>query len=513
MMRMNCSASSASQSNSRLLRNGEQRGLTPPHAAAAALSADHMDGWNSAVAKMENDDRIRAKTGLLICNRFRVMQKINVGSYGAIFTALDQAEGEHFNRQVAVKFETSGVEDSHIRYEHDVYKVCAGGPRSKKEKRTEGFPEVFWIGEQYNYKIMVMELLGPSLENLFGYCSSQFRKETVYELGMQMLTRVEHLHGRGFVHRDLKPENFLMGVGPNENTCYLIDFGLARRFRFREGEQLTHVPYRKGKNLVGTAKYASLNSHNGIELSRRDDLESLCYILLEFMIGDLPWKESRARARFRSKSQCYNRIRTGKEQLDWPAVCPALVEWINYARRLEFAEKPDYNRLRGYLKDYLRGKFDNVKSDSQYLTEEMEALAVVAEESPSESANAAAPTAEKDELVDVSDETTEKLVAYGDENDRQSISEPSPGQDKVPSAEGSPIGNASCSRDQAAVRQPVSPRRPFEWIERRESSPNEKYTYQCLYRWTLPYGERPALPPDHKSSMNFGYGFGEGGFA
>ncbi|CAI4228616.1 unnamed protein product [Auanema sp. JU1783] len=420
------------------------------------------DSWNKAVAVMERERIIREKIGLLINGRYRVVQKINVGSYGAIYTALilsDPGQG-----LVAVKFETASVEDSHLHYEHEVYKVCHDGPRSKKCKVTEGFAKVHWIGEEYRHKIMVMELLGPSLENLFTYCSSRFKKETIYELGMQMIARVEHLHNRGFVHRDLKPENFLMGLGSNENTCYLIDFGLARRYR--EGHDLSHVPFRKGRNLVGTAKYASLRSHYGLELSRRDDLESLGYILLEFMIGELPWKEPRNRARFRSKQQSYNRIMVGKEQMNWKTACPPLEKWITYARGMNFTEKPDYNLLRNILRSYL------MKPDEVYLEELFDNFTLERREPRNMALLAEEPIAKDDEtrVFEALEELPVELVERV-RNER------------------------------------------FEWIERRDSSASERYTYECLFRWTLPYGKVPILPPNYISSMRFGYGIGEGGFA
>lgn len=138
------------------------------------------------------------------------------------------------------------------------------------------------------------------------FAISLFQFQTIVALGEQMIRRLKWLHDRGFVHRDLKPENFLIGIGEEEETLFLIDFGLSRRyrwlflailqfcitpvFRYRDGDKLVHIPHRKGKNLVGTAKYASLNSHLGIELSRRDDIESFGYIMVELCCGELPWK-------------------------------------------------------------------------------------------------------------------------------------------------------------------------------------------------------------------------------
>lgn len=134
---------------------------------------------------------------------------------------------------------------------------------------------------------MVMDLLGPSLEDLFTFCKRKFTLKTVVILGEQMVQRLEYLHNNHFIHRDMKPDNFLVGVGKKEYMLYMIDFGLAKRYRDpKTGE---HIPYRDNKSLTGTARYASVNTHLGIEQSRRDDLESICYILIYFLKGTLPW--------------------------------------------------------------------------------------------------------------------------------------------------------------------------------------------------------------------------------
>lgn len=168
-------------------------------------------------------------------------------------------------------------------------------PQLKTEKNVldmmsdyEGFPNVYEYGSHQDWNFMIMELLGPSLSDLYSYCGFKFTLQTILLIAIQMIQRIQDLHNKNFIHRDIKPENFLIGVAEKTNVVHVIDFGLVKKYK--DSKTMEHIPYRETRMLTGTARYASINNHLGIEQSRRDDLEAIGYVLLFFFRRRLPWQ-------------------------------------------------------------------------------------------------------------------------------------------------------------------------------------------------------------------------------
>ncbi|KAB5572200.1 casein kinase I isoform delta [Coniochaeta sp. 2T2.1] len=266
---------------------------------------------------------------ILIADRYRVDRKIGAGGFGLVYSGTDLQSGE----EVAIKLTYVRHDPEPLRGEKETYEALSGGM---------GIPRVRWFGQECDFYVLVHDILGPSLEDLFNYCGRIFSLKTILLIADQAISRIEYIHSKGFLHRDIKPDNFLMGIGRQGNTLYTIDFGLAKEFS--DAERCKNA---EGLPLGGTRRYASIRNHNGREQSRGDDLESLGYVFVYFARGSLPWQGLKA-ATDKGKDEL---IKEMKESLSGKALCDGVLPgqfatYIDYTRSLGFDDKPDYLYLR-----------------------------------------------------------------------------------------------------------------------------------------------------------------------
>ncbi|ORX47725.1 kinase-like protein [Hesseltinella vesiculosa] len=264
---------------------------------------------------------------------YRVGKKIGEGSFGVIYEGTNLLN----NQQVAIKFEPRKSEAPQLRDEYRTYKIMAG---------SIGIPSAYYFGQEGLHNILVIDLLGPSLEDMFDLCARRFSVKTVAMLAKQMINRVQTIHEKNLIYRDIKPDNFLIGKPDTNyaNNIFMVDFGMAKLYRDPKTKQ--HIPYRERKSLSGTARYMSINTHLGREQSRRDDLEALGHVFMYFLRGSLPWQGLKAA----TNKQKYEKIGEKKQTTSVRDLCADFPEefgiYLQYVRKLGFEEAPDYDFLR-----------------------------------------------------------------------------------------------------------------------------------------------------------------------
>ena len=265
----------------------------------------------------------------VICSEKKLFESCNI-YYGKI---------EKSNIDVAIKIEKVPIEKSNLEHESDIYNILQGGI---------GIPKIYGYDSQKDYNYLIMELLDKSLHFHYISCGHKFSLLTTLMLADQMLSLIEFIHGKSLVHCNIKTQHFIMGRNINKHKVYLVNFRLAKTYI--DPKTKLHIKYKEGKQFSGNYTFASINQFLGVEISRRDDIEALGYILVYFFKGNLPWNN----VKYKTKDEQREKVKKIKIETSLDILCQGCPEefkkFIRYSRDLKYDEKPDYSYLRRLLR-------------------------------------------------------------------------------------------------------------------------------------------------------------------
>ena len=260
---------------------------------------------------------------ILIFKKYRTVKKLGEGSFGNVYKAV--YDDEYY----ALKMEDISLDYDLLENEATILNYLQG----------PNIPKFISFSKDKGYNVLVMELLDQSLDNILSKLR-RFSVKTVAMLGYQLIKILKYIHDKHIIHRDIKPDNLAMGRKELNGTLYIIDFGLAKKFR--SSRTLKQFPLIKRHSLTGTARYASINALQGYEQSRRDDLESAMYVLMFFLRGNLPWQN----IKIKGKHDKYLKICNKKKEIsskelgkNFPS---EFAELLEYFKNLGYTEDPDY---------------------------------------------------------------------------------------------------------------------------------------------------------------------------
>ncbi|CCF56166.1 hypothetical protein KAFR_0A07320 [Kazachstania africana CBS 2517] len=323
--------------------------LTPQQATFNSASVKNFKKVSNMTSGNDNNNYNDSST--IVGLHYKIGKKVGEGSFGVLFEGINMIN----NMPVAIKFEPRKTDAPQLKDEYRAYKILSGTP---------GIPQAYYFGQEGLHNILIIDLLGPSLEDLFDWCGRRFSIKTVVQVAVQMITLIEDLHAHDLIYRDIKPDNFLIGRPgqPDANDIHMIDFGMAKQYRDPKTKQ--HIPYREKKSLSGTARYMSINTHLGREQSRRDDMEALGHVFFYFLRGQLPWQGLKAP----NNKQKYEKIGEKKRVTNVYDLAQGLPiqfgRYLEIVRNLSFDETPDYEGYRQLLLSILTDL--DTEADGEY---------------------------------------------------------------------------------------------------------------------------------------------------
>ena len=276
-------------------------------------------------------------TNKIILKKYRIIKRIGKGSFGSVFLGKNIQQNDF----VAIKLESKNQTDTILERETYILYSLKGF----------GIPEVITYGQNIKYNILIQELLGKSIDKIFFEKNRKFSMKDCCMIGIQILDRLEYIHSKYIIHRDIKADNFLIGL-KNKGIIYIIDFGLAKQYKSRKTGK--HVKFVINKKWSGTSRFASANTLRGVEPSRRDDLESFCYLLLYLMKGSLPWDHINEESEINEILIIYKMKQYMTPEMLFRDLPLQMAKFYKYCKSLEFEQKPNYKYLRSLLISILK---------------------------------------------------------------------------------------------------------------------------------------------------------------
>jgi serine/threonine protein kinase len=259
---------------------------------------------------------------IVVNRKYNLIEKIGGGAFGSVY----KGQNIRTNEFVAIKVEPIEGGVNLLKNESIIYQYL---------QNCSGVPTVKWFGKDDTNYYMVIKLLGKSLQTIH-IQKKTFSLKLVLQLGVKIIKLLKTIHDKGLVHRDIKPDNFLLGLDTDKNNIYIIDFGFCKTY-MRNNQ---HIPLTKTNSLIGSLTYASTNAHDFKELSRRDDLESLGYMLMFFYLGHLPWQN------IVESNDIHIRIKEVKQKIIEYCALPSIInDYMNYVTQLDFYEEPLYHLI------------------------------------------------------------------------------------------------------------------------------------------------------------------------
>jgi len=291
----------------------------------------------------EGDEEFFSK---LVFSKYKLIKKLGEGSFGKVYKA------EYNSKYYAIKFEQREGGQDLLKNEATIMSYLKGNPH---------IPKAHSYGFSGNYNIFVLQLLAKSLEDVFNE-RQKFSLKTGAMLAFQMIEVLKYIHSKHIIHRDIKPDNFVLGSDEYNAYLYLVDFGLAKKYR--SSKTLKQNPYMKKKKLTGTARYASIHAMEEMEQSRRDDLEAVSYVIMYFIRGNLPWQG----LKLKSNEDRYQKILEKKKEISTEELCAeypkVFYEFVKYSKGLKYSEEPKYDELKknfvNWVVNHEKEKFDYI---------------------------------------------------------------------------------------------------------------------------------------------------------